>query len=84
MSPFESNANPSTFQTADCSMSMQGVGLGVAVLVGVSTRVAVLVGVGTDVAVPFIVALALSGILIVLDVLREREQRSWREDETGE
>ena len=43
---------------------------------------------------PFIVALALSGILIVLDVLREREQRldvlrererrSWREDETGE
>ena len=47
-----------------------------------------------ELVVPFIVALTLSGILIVLDVLREREQRldvlrererrSWREDETGE
>ena len=65
-------------------MSMQGVGLGVAVLVGVGTGVAMLVSVGTDVAVLVGVALALSGILIVLDVLRERERRSWREDETGE
>ena len=37
-----------------------------------------------DLLVPFIVALALSGVLIALDVLTEREQRSCREDETGE
>ena len=55
ISPLESNANPSTFQIADRSTSLQtvlvGVGTGVGALIGVGTGVGVLIGVGTGVGV---------------------------------